>query len=719
MPHWFRSRRFLLLSLSGLFLIFYWFILKDLPLPTKLSSSSSFPVSTRILDRQGSLLYEIYADKKRTPVKLAELPEHLKQATIASEDKDFYHHAGFALQGIGRAFYNTLFRRSLQGGSTITQQLVKNALLTTERTLQRKIKEALLTFATEIIYSKDAILEMYFNQIPYGGTAWGIEAAAETYFGKKAADLTLAEAALLAGLPASPTRFSPFGAHPELAKSRQERVLQRMQEEGYLNEEERLAAAAEELHFAQATSNLQAPHFSLWIKEKLVEIFGEHLVEQGGLRITTSLDLQLQQQAEEIVKKEIAKIEKQNVTNGAALITNPSTGEILAMVGSKDYFNLEDDGNVNVVLRLRQPGSAIKPLNYALAFEKGLLNPASALNDVPTCFQVGGQPLYCPVNYDGQFHGPVQVRFALGNSYNIPAVKTLALNTLPEFIEFATKLGITSFTDPSRYGLSLTLGGGEVTMFDLATAFGSLANSGLKQDLGPIEKVTDWQGNTLWEKPDPVGERVVSRATAYLVSHILLDNNARSAAFGTQSFLKIKDHPEVSVKTGTTNDKRDNWTIGYTPDFLVAVWVGNNDNSPMGAVSSGVTGASPIWNQIMTLVLQDQKQRWPLKPEEVVGLHVCQLSGLRPAAEGACPTRFEYFNQAYLPDTDSTGSRGIAVDKTTGQLATAKTPPENLEIQNKQIFWDKLGTPFCLDCPFPNSALILKANLSPELLPSP
>ena len=700
------------------FSAFYFLILKDLPSPARLNSSP-FPVSTKIFDRRGNLLYEIYAEKNRTPVKLEELPKYLLQATIASEDKDFYRHHGFAFQGILRAFYNIFFHRSLQGGSTITQQLVKNALLTPERTIRRKIREAILTWATELIFPKDKILEMYFNQVPFGGTAWGIEAASQTYFAKHASQLDLAEAALLAGLPASPTRYSPFGAHPELAKSKQERVLGRMVEEGYLTSAEMEKAIQEELYFAPGTIDIQAPHFVLWVKEKLVEMFGERQVEQGGLRVVTTLDLDLQKKAEGIVVTEVAKLEKLKVSNGAALITKPRTGEILAMVGSHDYFDLEHDGNVNVVLRPRQPGSAIKPLNYALALESKILTPASVLNDIPTCFQNGNQPLYCPINYDNQFHGPVQIRFALGNSYNIPAVKTLSLNGLVKFVEFAKKMGITTFTEPKNYGLSLTLGGGEVTMFDLATAFSSFAGSGIKQKLFAIQEVKDWQEKNLFKQEEEPGERVISMETAYLISHILLDNFARSAAFGPASKLLIKNHPEVSVKTGTTNDKRDNWTIGFTPDFMVAVWVGNNDNTPMSQIASGVSGASPIWNQIMTQVLSDQKERWPLKPEGIVGANICVLSGLRPTSEGSCQTRFEYFIDGTVPSETESLSRGIAVDKTTNQLATTKTPPENIEIQTHQIVWDKLGTSYCLDCPFPSEAMIIDSQSIINNLPSP
>ena len=576
-----------------------------IPLPTKLSSPD-IPVSTKLFDRNGKLIYEIFTDKRRTPIKLSELPPVVINATIAIEDKDFYKHQGFSFTGIARAVFSTVFKQELQGGSTITQQLVKNALLTPERTIQRKIREVVLTVIVEGIYTKDQILEMYLNTIPYGGTSYGIEAASETYFGKNAKDLNLAEAALLSGLPQRPSTYSPFGAHPELASARQEEVLKQMVANKFISQEESDKAKEEELKYASINPP-QAPHFALWIKEQLADKYGEKMVEQGGLRVNTTLDLDIQNIAQQAVATEVAKLKKQNVGNGAAIVTRPGTGEILAMVGSKDYFATDEDGKVNVTLAKRQPGSSIKPLNYALALKDQKITLATAFADVPSCFQVAGQPLYCPVNYDGTYHGLVQARFALGNSYNIPAVKVLALNGVDNFVEFGKQVGLTTFTNPDNYGLSLTLGGGEVRPYDMAEAFGVLANQGIKQPLTAITKVTNWKGTTL-EEHDPKehdldGERILEPSVTYLVSHALLDNNARSAAFGAQSFLNVSGHPEVSVKTGTTNDRRDNWTIGYTPQAVVVTWVGNNDNEPMSGAVSGISGASPIWNRIIKAVL--------------------------------------------------------------------------------------------------------------------
>lgn len=537
-------------------------------------------------------------------------PPYVKQATISIEDKDFYKHYGLSITGIIRAAYNTVFRRSLEGGSTLTQQLVKNAFLTPDRTIKRKARELVLTFLVEGFYSKDQIIESYLNQVPYGSTAYGIEAASELYFNKEAKDLTLAQASLLAGLTQRPTAYSPFGAHPELAKERQKSVLRRMTEDKYITEEEAKKAEEEDLHLAEVKAP-QAAHFALWIKDQLVEKYGEVMVEQGGLRVETTLDLDLQEFAQQAVATEVGKLKKQKVNNGATIVTKPDTGEILAMVGSKDYFATDEDGKVNIILAERQPGSSIKPFNYALAIKDKKITTETILADVPTCFTVPGQPAYCPVNYDGKFHGGVATRFALGNSFNIPAVRVLALNGIGNFIDFANELGITSFKEESQYGLSLTLGGGEVRPIDMAVAYGVFANEGIKKPLTAITKVSDWQGKLLEEHKieSKDGDRILTSDVTYLISHMLFDNNAREEAFGTRSFLVVSGHPEVSVKTGTTNDRRDNWTIGYTPQVVVVTWVGNNDNSPMSGAVSGVSGASPIWNRVIKYALDKSEKR--------------------------------------------------------------------------------------------------------------
>lgn len=685
-------------------LAIYLFVLRDLPSPTKLGSTS-LPQSTQIYDRNDTLLYTIYAQKNQTFLPLSEIPKFVQQATIAVEDKDFYRHGAIDLRGITRAFIYTVFHKQVQGGSTLTQQLVKNGLLTQERTIGRKVKEVILAFATELIYSKDRILEMYLNQSPYGGTAWGVEAAAQTYFGKHAKELDLAESALLAGLPEAPTTFSPFGAHPELAKQRQETVLQRMYDQGYISKKQLEQAANQPLKYKTLSNEITAPHFVLYVKDILEKKYGERRVQEGGLRVKTSLDLSIQEMAQATVAAEVAKLTRSHVTNGASLVTNPATGEILAMVGSTNYFDPENDGNVNVTTASRQPGSSIKPINYATGLLKGL-TAATPFVDQRVCFPNPGHAQYCPVNYDGKWHGVMQFRPALGNSINIPAVKILKYNGVPSMIDTASAMGIKSFGDPNRYGLSLTLGGGEVTMLEMATAYGVFANGGYRIDLHPILKITDNKGAVLEEytphKSPIFGKKVLAPGIAFIISSILSDNSARELAFGSNSELKVGDQV-VSVKTGTTNDYRDNWTIGYTPSTLVAVWVGNNDNTPMSGVVSGVTGAAPIWHDIMLQLIKDKPKEFQQKPDDVIGKIICSTSGLLPPAEGTpdrCPTRYEYFLKGTEPKQVDPGRQSVLIDKGTNDLAKPGQT-DNVEQRNEIIVTDPTGDKYCLTCPHP------------------
>lgn len=686
-----------------------YFFLKDLPSPTTLSKPSNYPISTKIYDRNGVLLYEIYADQNRTPIKLDDLPPYIAQATIAIEDQNFYTHHGFDTGGILRAAWKTVTGQRLEGGSTITQQLVKVGLLTPERTLSRKIKEAILTIATEALYSKKQILEMYLNHIPYGGTAYGIEAAASKYFGKSAKDLSLAQATLLAGLPQAPTKYSPF-ANPDSARSRQAQVLDRMVAEKYITADIATTTTNEPLEFASPATNIRAPHFVMYIKELLEDKYGVQATGQGGLRVTTSLDIALQDSVQASLSAELVGLKKLKISNGAALVTNPATGEILAMVGSKDYFSQDIDGKVNVTTSLRQPGSSIKPLNYALGIETKAITPSTMLLDTPICFAVIGQSDYCPKNYDNTFHGLTQIRYALGNSYNIPAVKVLALNGIGNFVSFAQKMGISSWTDPKNYGLSLTLGGGEVTMLDMTTAFGVFANDGIKVMPHPILKIENSAGMILQEyKPQAVGgngERVLSQPTAFLISHILSDNGARAGAFGTNSVLNIPGKT-VSVKTGTTNNLRDNWTIGYTPTRLVATWVGNNDGSPMSYVASGVTGASPIWQKIMRYALRDIKTPGLTPPESgIEGASICTSSGTVPTPESPCDTRYEYFLTGTVPTISTLTKRELFVNKTTHHPPNSESEFGDVESREQIVAADPFVKDYCIDCgPYPEGYL--------------
>lgn len=622
------------LCLASIIVFVYFYIFRGLPSPSVLATQN-LPLTTHIRDRNGKELYKVYASQNRTLVKLSDLPAIVPQATVSIEDKDFYHHSGFSVSGFMRAAWRIITNSRLEGGSTITQQLVKTSLLTSERTVRRKLKELVLSIAVESLYSKDQILEMYLNRVPFGGTAYGIEEAAQTYFGKPAKELSVSEAALLAGLPASPTTFSPYGSHPELAKSRQKEVLKRLVEDNRLTWDQAEHAAAEELHYRLPESNIAAPHFVMYVKELLAKKYGEESVEQGGLDVVTTLDLDLQNQAQAAVSDEVAKINYLHVTNGAAVVTRPATGEILAMVGSVNYFDIAHDGNVNVALALRQPGSSIKPINYALALSKNY-SPASYIDDSPITYRIAGAPDYTPVNYDGRFHGRVTLRQALANSYNIPAVKLLSANGVSNMVDLAQKMGISTWADSSQFGLSLTLGAGEVTMVDMATVYGVFANGGRKIPLTPFLSVRDSSGKVL-EQLSPTYQPVFDPRIAYQISSILSDNAARTPTFGSRSDLYFPN-TEVAVKTGTTNSMRDNWTIGYTTNLLAAVWVGNNDNTPMSYIASGITGASPIWKHIMSDLLKGQSSHIFATPSGLIRSQSCtgQLDYFIPGTQPVC-----------------------------------------------------------------------------------
>lgn len=702
-----RKKTYILIAVITLILLIistiYFSFIKDLPSPTKLSSTTG-STSTQIYDRNNQLLYTIYSNRNQTFTPIEKIPKTLQQATIAVEDKDFYKHGAFDIRGLTRAAYSTIFRKQIQGGSTITQQLVKNGLLSPEQTLTRKIKELALSIVVEFMYSKDEILEMYLNQVPYGGTAYGVEAASATYFGKPVKSLSLAEQAYLAGLPEAPSTLSPFGSHPELGKKRQETTLKKMHEQGYITQKQLDQALKEELRFERISNPIKAPHFVFYVKDLLEKKYGERIVEQGGLKVYTSLDLKLQEYAQQTVASEVAKLKANKVSNGAALITNPATGEVLAMVGSHNWYD-EKNGNMNMTIAQLQPGSSIKPINYATGLIKGY-TAATPFVDKQICFPNPGNEPYCPKNYDNTFHGVVQMRQALATSLNIPAVQMLKLNTLESMIATASAMGITTFKDPSRYGLSLTLGGGEVTMTDMATAFGVFANQGYRIDLHPILKVTDRNNKVLEEYNPPkspiFGTKVFSSSVAWIISDILGDNNARLQAFGPNSELKI-NKKFVSVKTGTTNDYKDNWTIGYTPKYVVAVWVGNNDRTPMSGVVSGLTGAAPIWNKLMSHVLKGQEPKETPKPPDVISKYICSTSGLLPQEDpnNRCPTRLEYFIKGTEPKKVDPGKTAIWVDKTTGEVAK-QGQTDNLEAKDEYIVTDPLGNSYCVTCPKPS-----------------
>ncbi len=600
---------FILIIVAGI----WYFVFRGLPSPNQLINRK-VDVSTKIYDRNGILLYQIYKDQNRTPVALPQVPDITRKATLAAEDSNFYNEYGFSWKGIIRSLLADITNQDLtEGGSTITQQLVKNTLLSPEKTWSRKIKELVLSIEVEREFSKDQILSMYLNEVSYGGSAYGIEAASEQYFGKDVSQLTTAESALLAGLPKSPTTYSPFGADPDLAINRQQEVLGLMKQDKFITADQYNEAINEKLNFANNQTNIKAPHFVMYVRQKLVDEYGEDEVERGGLNVITTLDYNIQQIAQDAVTSQVANLKGLHVTNGAAIVLDPKSGDILAMVGSTDYFNATNDGEVNVTTALRPPGSSIKIVNYAYALGHGY-TPLSVIDDSPITFKFAGSPSYTPVNYDGKFVGPITLRNALAQSRNIPAVKVLASYGVQNMINLGQAMGITTWNEKNTYGLSLTLGGGSTRLIDMARVYATVADSGNRPAINSLLKVTDYKGNNLpfdCDTGNCESENVIDPRVSYQLINILSDNNARAPEFGEHSSLVINGHPEVAVKTGTSNDLRDNLTIGFNQNYLTAVWVGNNDNSPMARIASGITGAAPIWNEIEgKLIGSDKPINW-------------------------------------------------------------------------------------------------------------
>jgi len=670
----------------------YAYFAQDLPPPERLAGYVPAQ-STKIYDRNGELLFEAFDPNagRRTVVPIAKIPLVLKQATIATEDPTFYSNSGIDPRGIARALYYYLRygKPVAGGGSTITQQLVRNTLIAPEPTFERKIREAMLALEITRRYSKDQILEYYLNAIPYGNLAYGIEAAAQTYFNKRAEELNLAEAALLAGLPQAPALWDPC-ANPDGARARQRIVLNLMIEANYITRDQANAAEREIAQVLQSDAfnrrcsqgiGIKAPHFVVYVRQLLEEQYGPEVVYKGGLQVTTTLDLKLQKIAEDEARKQIDALKGKNVTNAALVALDPKTGEILAWLGSVDFFDKKIDGQVNVALRLRQPGSAIKPLNYITAFQKGW-TPATVIADVKTEFPIPGQPPYVPENYDQREHGLVSVRTALASSFNIPAVKTLQFVTVPAMIETARKFGITTFKDPKNYGLALTLGGGDVMLLELTGAYAVLANNGVRVPPAPILKITDPVGRTLFDlrATPPKGVSVVDARYAYQITSILSDANARAPGFGQNATLRLSR--PAAVKTGTTNDWRDNWTLGYTPELVTGVWVGNANNSEMEHIS-GVTGAGPLWHNFMERALAGKPIQDFAMPSGMVRVEVCDESGLLPTEY--CPAdhrHTEIFLAEQAPIQPDNVWQKIKIDRTNGLLGTELCP----DVTEEKIF---------------------------------
>ncbi len=669
------------LVLCGL-LAAYAAIAADLPSPEELQVRSASFLSTRIYDRNGHLLHEILdpTGGRRVRVSYGQISPHVINATVATEDARFWEHPGVDPVAVLRALvYNVRERRVVSGFSSIPQQLVRLVLLSpeerTEQSLGRKIREVVLAAEVSRRYSKQDILTAYLNEINYGNLAYGIEAAADTYFGKRASQLTLAEAALLAGLPQAPAYWNPY-ADLEHARRRQAVVLDLMVEAGYITFPEAEAAKGEELHLRPLEFNAEAPHLVSWVQQQLERKYGTDVLYRSGLSVYTTIDSNLQAIAQEEIDAHLATLWDRNVTNASLVAVSPSTGQILAMVGSADFSDPEISGQVNISLQPRQPGSSIKPVTYVSAFERGW-TPATLIWDVTTEFTDAlGRP-YVPRNYDGKEHGPVRVRRALAQSLNIPAVKTLDYVGLPAMLDTAHRLGITSL-NRADYGLSLTLGGGEVTLLEMTGAYAVFANGGRRVDPVAILRIEDSAGRIIEEHRPAAGQQVISPQHAYLITDILADNRARAGVFGADSALKLSR--PAAAKTGTTDDWRDAWTIGYTPELVAGVWTGNADNSPMDDVS-GVRGAGPIWHGFMERALADQPASQFSRPDGIVEMEISTDSGAVPSA--ACPPdrrRTEIFAEGQGPlGPEYDFHQYVRIDTTTGALPTEFCPPAVVE----------------------------------------
>lgn len=645
--------------------LFAWYS-KDLPTPGKIRTRQAAQ-STQILALGGETIYEVHGDQNRTVLKGEDMLPISRQATLAAEDRNFYKHWGFDLRGILRAVFSDIFQGKKVGGSTITQQYVKNAILTNNKSIDRKIKELILSVEIETMYSKDEILNAYLNEIPYGSNIYGIQAASQTFFGKNAGNLSLQEAATLAAIPQRPTYFSPYGTHTDDLKTRRDWILDSMVELGNISKEDAETAKSKPIEVIPRKESLTAPHFAFYVREQLVDMFDEQTVEEGGLKVYTTLNLDYQKKAEQAITDNIANIEKRGGSNAALVAINPQTGHIDAMVGSRDYFDKEHDGNVNVTLASRQPGSSFKPIVYATGF-KQQYNPASILWDVPTDF---GK--YAPNNYNGSFSGPVTIRHALANSLNVPAVKMLSLVGLDNALKTAKDMGITTLNKPDSYGLSLVLGGGEVRPLDMATAFGVFANGGTYRPPVSILKIVGPDDKVLYEHKDRQGEReALDPNVAYEITNILSDNAARTPVFGSRSSLAFSDRP-VAAKTGTTQEFHDGWTVGYTPSLSVAIWVGNNDNKAMKTGADGSVVAGPIFNRFMHLALDGTNVEQFTRPNSIKDITVDKLSNRLPT-DSSPETLTDIFAPWQAPTERDNIHVKVDVNKVNGKLATDFTP---------------------------------------------
>ena len=652
--------------------------------------------STKIYDRTGEiLLFDIHKNIKRTIIPFEDISRHIKNAAVAIEDAEFYEHRGIKPKAILRAILVNIGALGYsQGGSTITQQVVKNSILTSEKKIARKLKEWVLALKLEQELSKESILELYLNESPYGGNLYGIKEASKAFFGKEVSDLTLTESAYLAALPQAPTYYSPYGNHRDKLDERKNLVLSKMYENKFITQDEFERALSEEVIFRpQANVGIQAPHFVIFIREYLEEKYGKRAIEERGFKVITTLDYELQQKAEKIVSRfALENVEKFNAENAALIAIDPKTGQILTMVGSRNYFDEDIDGNFNVTLAHRQPGSAFKPFVYATAFNRGYTTE-TVIFDLKTQFSTTCEfddltlfdNCYAPGNYDNIFRGPVTFREALAQSINVPSVKVLYLAGLADSLQTARSMGIQSLSDAGQYGLTLVLGGGEVSLFDITSAYGTFANEGVRNPTTGILRIEDSTGNVIEEfTPSPLN--VLPEQTALRITDILSDNEARTPAFGNRSFLYF-DNRDVAVKTGTTNDYRDAWIIGYTPNIAVGAWAGNNDNTPMEKKVAGFIIA-PLWNAFMLEVFKDlpvEKFRAPREENDTT---------LSPLLRGF-----------------SEGGESYFIDSISGKRATEFTPPE---LRQEKVFVNTHSILYWIDRKNPREGALENPGKDPQ-----
>lgn len=669
--------------------------LETIPSPEGLGKTDLFQ-STKIYDRNGILLYELFDGSsqggRRTSIKLSDLTikaPHVISATLATEDASFYSNPGFDIVGIARAAYQQYTEGEIvSGGSTITQQVARRILLDEnerfDQTYTRKLKEIILAYQMYRTYWKDDILQMYLNEIFYGNVSYGIEAAAQSYFGKPATELSLAEAAMLAGIPASPYLYDPL-THPREAKARQEQVLDLMVKHGFLKASDAYEAKQANLEYKQYKAEIKAPHFVFYVRDLLEERFGGPRLYRGGYSVYTTLDYRIQQEAERAVAEGIDEVRRYKATNAALVAMDPKTGQVLAMVGSANYWDDSIDGRVNVALAERQPGSSIKPITYVAAFAQGW-TPGMMILDEPLSIK-DGDKYWRPMNYDNGFHGWMTVRQALGNSWNIPAVKAIQFVGVETMIEYARKMGESTFRDPSRYGLSITLGGGEVKLLEHVGAYSVFANGGNRVKPNPFLKITDESGEVVYDfQADK--ERVLSEELAYMITDVLSDNQARSTTYGLNSDLKLSR--PAAAKTGTTDDHRDGWTMGYTPNLAVGVWVGNSDNTPMAGLY-GSRSSSPIWNDFMETALamktnkegEEPKPLFPVenfvRPPGIIDVNTCRTVTNPETGDSTNTCRKDIGIRAAEPSKDRFTSREVVVNKKDGKIALSSCRPEDVE----------------------------------------